>query len=219
MEEIILTTQDGVQIYADYYRGAIPNAPAVLLLHMMPATKKSWREFAGKLQSAGFRVLAIDFRGHGKSAFKNNHLMNYRNFTDTEHQQKIHDIEVAVKFLIDIKNPSSIFSVGASIGANLTAQYMAQHTRVRAGVLLSPGLDYHGVKPESFIEKLDEDQAIYIAASEDDKYSADSAKKLYNLAKINKKLKILPSGGHGTDIFTANPELMEEIIGWLKNIH
>ncbi|KKQ40019.1 MAG: hypothetical protein US71_C0016G0003 [Parcubacteria group bacterium GW2011_GWD2_38_12] len=219
MEEITLTTQDDVRLYADYYKSSTLNAPAVLLLHMMPETKESWREFAKKLREVGFQVLAIDFRGHGKSVFKNNHLMNYKNFTDTQHQQKIHDIEIAVKFLIDEKGPSSIFLVGASIGANLAIQYMANHTRIIAGAILSPGLDYRGVKPELFIKNLDEDQAIYLAASEDDKYSADSAKELYNLAKTAKKLKLLRNAGHGTDMFNANPDLMDEIIDWLRNIH
>jgi len=124
-----------------------------------------------------------------------------------------------VKFLIDEKGPSSIFLVGASIGANLAIQYMANHTRIIAGAILSPGLDYRGVKPELFIKNLDEDQAIYLAASEDDKYSADSAKELYNLAKTAKKLKLLRNAGHGTDMFNANPDLMDEIIDWLRNIH
>jgi len=69
MEEITLTTQDDVRLYADYYKSSTLNAPAVLLLHMMPETKESWREFAKKLREVGFQVLAIDFRGHGKSEF------------------------------------------------------------------------------------------------------------------------------------------------------
>lgn len=218
MEEIILTTSDGVQIHADYYKGDKSDAPAVLLLHMMPATKESWREFAKKLQRAGFQALAIDFRGHGKSVFKDNQSLNYKTFTDTEHRQKIHDIETAVDFLIKERTPPSIFLIGASIGANLTAQYMAQHTRIKGGALLSPGLNYHGVASDISIAKLGKDQMIYIVASKDDAYSAESAQKLYDIAKINKKIKILDSAGHGTNMFAANPELMDEIINWLKSL-
>lgn len=217
MEEIILTTSDGVQLYGDYYSSQKPNSSAVLLLHMMPATKESWREFSKKLQEAGFQALAIDFRGHGKSVFKNNHSIDYRRFTDTEHQQKIHDIETAVEFLIKEKNPPEIFLIGASIGANLIPIYMSEHKRITAGFLLSPGLDYHGVKPEEFINKMAADQSLYILASENDKYSTESAKKLYNIAKTKKELKILKNPSHGTDMFKSNPELMDEIVNQLKS--
>lgn len=220
MEEITLTTQDGVQLYADYYKGPTPNAPAVLLLHMMPATKESWREFATKLNEEGFRVLAIDFRGHGKSVFKNNHSINYRNFTSAEHQQKIHDIEEAIRFLVANKQPKAIFLIGASIGANLALQYMSQHSRIKAAVLLSPGINYHGVETEPAAKKLANDQRVFLAAGGDsDTYSTESAEKLYDLIKTEKKLKIVDNGGHGTDIFASEPSLMKEIIAWLEKIY
>lgn len=220
MEEITLTTQDGVQIHADYYKGPTLNAPAVLLLHMMPATKESWREFAKKLNEEGFRVLAIDFRGHGKSVFKNNHSINYHDFTSAEHQQKIHDIEEAINFLVTNKKPKAIFLVGASIGANLALKYMSQHSRIKAAVLLSPGINYHGVETEPAAKKLASDQRVFlVAGGNNDAYSTESAKKLYEIIKTEKKLEILENAGHGTDILKNEPSLMKEIIDWLEKIY
>lgn len=220
-EEIILTTKDGFQIFADYYRGQKPDSPGVALLHMMPATKESWRDFALKLQRAGFQALAIDFRGHGKSTMKDNEIFKYENFSDKEHQQKIRDVEEAIRFLINKNNPAPkmLFFVGASIGANLALQYMSQHTRIKGGVLLSPGLDYRGVRIEPLIKKIAADQSLFlVAGGAGDEYSTETVEKLHEMAACKKQLKIVKNGGHGTDIFSADLGLMDEIIEWLKNI-
>lgn len=220
MEEITLTTLDGVQIHGDFYKNAGLDNPAGLLLHMMPATKESWQKFTQKLIANKFHALAIDFRGHGKSILKNTNSIDYRRFSDTEHQQKINDIEAAFYFLKHNGIYSDkTFLAGASIGANLTVQYMSQHPEIKAGIILSPGLNYKGIQPEHFIKKISVNQSIFLIAAQDDEYSTESAQKLYGLAKCRKQIKILPSGGHGTDIFTAYPELIDEIINWLKNIY
>lgn len=222
MEEILLTTKDGVQLYADYYKGSKSDTPGVILLHMMPATKESWTNFALKLQLVGFQVLAIDFRGHGKSTIKDGETIDYKNFNDQEHRQKIHDIEEATRFLINKNNPAPkmLFFVGASIGANLSLQYMAEHTRIKGGVLLSPGLNYRGVETTLWAKKIADDQSIFLIASEnDDDYSADTSKKLMDILNCKKQIKILQNAGHGTNIFESHPEIMDETINWLKNIY
>lgn len=222
VEEIILTTKDGIRIYADYYKGQKPDSPGVVLLHMMPANKESWRDFALKLQAAGFQALAIDFRGHGKSTVKNGKVLDYRKFDDNQHQQKINDMEEAVRFLINKNNPAPkmLFFAGASIGANLALQYMSQHSRIKGGALLSPGFNYRGVETEQFIKKIADDQSLFfIAGGDNDEYSTETVKKLYEIATCKKKLKIVENGGHGTDLFIAEPALMEEVIEWMRNIY
>lgn len=44
-----------------------PHAPPIVLLHGWGCTAYAWRHFAGPLAAAGWRVLAIDQRGHGLS--------------------------------------------------------------------------------------------------------------------------------------------------------
>jgi alpha-beta hydrolase superfamily lysophospholipase len=57
-------TQDGGLIYAAVYG---KGDRAVVLAHGARFNKESWSEQARTLASAGFRVLALDFRGYGKS--------------------------------------------------------------------------------------------------------------------------------------------------------
>ena len=57
-------TSDGGVVYADEY-GA--GDQGVVLAHGGQFTKESWSEQAQALTNAGFRTLAIDFRGRGRS--------------------------------------------------------------------------------------------------------------------------------------------------------
>lgn len=226
MKQVKFLTKDGVEIHGLYTEAENKNATAVLLLHMMPAVKESWREFQEKLATVGFQSLAIDLRGHGESVFKNGKAIDYKNFTDAEQQEKIYDVEAAISFFkeqgIDMKN---ITLAGASIGANLALQYQVEHREIKASVLLSPGLDYRGLKTESLAENISEDQSVYLAGATQDSRSsgqscADMAETLFSLLKSkNKKLKIIEGKEHGTDLLVAYPKLIAEIIIWLEDIY
>jgi alpha/beta superfamily hydrolase len=63
-EQVSFPTQDGGLIYANLYG---KGDRGVVLAHGGRFTKESWEKQAQVLVKAGFRVLAIDFRGRGKS--------------------------------------------------------------------------------------------------------------------------------------------------------
>lgn len=218
METVTMTTEDGVEVVGDYYLAGTKNVSAVLLLHMMPATRKSWVEFAEKLNDAGFSALAIDLRGHGDSLNKSDGTyLNYKNFSNAEHQSSIHDVEASANFLKQ-KGATKIIVIGASIGANLALQYAAAHHDIRSAVLLSPGLDYRGVLTDHLPEQFQRGQAVYYVVSSEDSYAAESARTLYQETseEIKKEEKIFDQAGHGTDMFSHEPGFEDQIIAWLK---
>src|ERR1700694_1361071 len=57
-------TEDGGIVYADVYG---KGDKGIVLAHGGQFNKASWEKQAQTLASAGFRVLALDFRGYGKS--------------------------------------------------------------------------------------------------------------------------------------------------------
>jgi pimeloyl-ACP methyl ester carboxylesterase len=63
-EPVSFPTQDGGLIHADLYG---KGDRAVVLAHGGRFNKESWKKQAEALERAGFRVLAIDFRGYGQS--------------------------------------------------------------------------------------------------------------------------------------------------------
>ena len=64
-EQVSFPTQDGGLIYANVYG---KGDRGVVLAHGGRFTKESWEKQAQVLVKAGFRVLAIDFRGRGQSS-------------------------------------------------------------------------------------------------------------------------------------------------------
>ena len=63
-QRISFPTQDGGLVYADVYG---KSDRAVVLAHGGRFNKESWKDQAQALAKAGFRVLALDFRGYGQS--------------------------------------------------------------------------------------------------------------------------------------------------------
>ncbi len=211
MAKINFLTSDGVKIVGNWF-SAGDSTPAVLLIHMRPATKESWDDFAAKLNLAGFSALAIDLRGHGESVEQNGQQIDYKNLPVENHADCRLDIDSALEWL---KNQSAgdIFVIGGSIGANLAIDAMARHAEIKKGIALSPGLEYLGVTTDSEIKKVKNN--LLLIASKDDKYSYDSIKKLH---EINPKtdVKLYDDAGHANNMFIKYPELMDEIINWLK---
>lgn len=231
-EKIKLKTSDDYEIAGDLYAVAasdiaLPsqggraekNSPAIVLSHMLPAAKESWKDFAKKLNNAGFHCLAIDLRGHGESQ---DGPIGSREYSDQQHQSSIKDVEAAAGFFANMGiSMDKIIVAGASIGANLSLQFQSEHPEVKASVLLSPGLNYKGIEMERMAKNLGEEQSVFfVAGGENDEYSAETVFKLHNLAKTkNKQIKIFKSAGHGTDMFKEEPNLMDEIAEWLKSIY
>ena len=212
MEKITFKTKDGVTITGSYFKSLKKQAPVFLLLHMMPATKESWNEFAYIIQRNEYAALAIDLRGHGQSTDMNGIRLDYKEFKDEEHRNSMNDIVSAMEFLagqngIDM---SRIAIAGASIGANLALWQASIDKNVRLIMLLSPGLNYRGIMTDELAPRFK--GPVYILASEGDNKSADSSRKLAGIFPGETKLEILKGDLHGTNMF--NLEIMNDLLKW-----
>lgn len=214
MEKLTLTTSDSVSIAADYYEAE--GERFAILLHMMPATKESWEEFALELQKRGINSIAIDERGHGESAGGPN---GFKEFTDAEQASKIEDVHAAWKEL-DKRGAtkSNTVIIGASIGSNLAIVALGDQLGLSAGVALSPGLDYRSVMTESSVQALEGSQQLLIVTSREDEYSFLSSEKL---ATLNDRVEFWPQEGlgHGTTMFENDPALMNRVLDWIDSIY
>jgi dienelactone hydrolase len=213
--EVSFKTDDGFTIYGDFYQPENPNGKALILLHMLRTDKSHWTEFAQRLKERGYYVLAIDLRGHGKSLDKNGKKITWQEFSENDFKNMVLDVKAAKLFLIEKGiNSKSIGIIGASIGANTALNYAATDEEIRVIALLSPGLDYRGVKTEDAMKVYD--RPVFIAASKEDEPAASSSLKLYELALGKKELKMYENAGHGTKMF-GSTNLMDELINWLEN--
>ena len=219
MNKIFLTTKDNVKIAANLYEVENPIGWLVLV-HMMPATKESFNDLAQRLQNLGYESIAIDLRGHGESDKGPNGFLK---FSDSEHQKSILDLEAAVDYLIKNRKatPDKISFIGASIGANLSLQYISEHPEFKTVVLLSPGLNYRGIKTEPLVKNLKTGQKVFFVSAADDpnsKNNAEENQRLHDLVPngVEKRIKIYERGGHGTDILKNQLELTSLIIEFIK---
>ena len=119
-----ITTADGVQLY--YKDWGPKNGPVVTFSHGWPLNSDSWESQMIFLASKGYRVVAHDRRGHGRSSqpWDGNDMDHYA------------DDLAAVINTLDLKN---VTLVGFSTGGGEVARYIGRHGtgRVKKAVLVS----------------------------------------------------------------------------------
>ncbi|MBI4043679.1 MAG: alpha/beta hydrolase [Candidatus Diapherotrites archaeon] len=211
VKNVSFSTSDHVVIGATLFEPLTPTGKSVVLIPMMGHTRSTFNVFAQRLQEKGFRVLALDVRGHGESTQGDGKKISYQSFSSAQWNDAVKDIQAGQDFL----KAQKVFVVGASIGANLAALYAGQNPeRVQGLVLLSPGLDYKGVQPKPALESFE--GPVLVMASMEDAYSFDSSGELEASAAGPHAFVQLKNVGHGTNLFVANPDLMNTVIDWLE---
>ena len=202
-----LATTDGYTLSYTFYNAG-ENTPAIILLHALNGSKADWDAFAKELQANGYSSIAIDLRGNGQSSG------DLSSFTAEEYNGMVNDVAAAKEFLKKQKiDPLRIGIIGASIGANIGLKYAATDADIKGIILLSPGLDYQGVKTEDAMKSYG--RSLLIVASSTDQYSAKSSQTLYELSPSG-DLKFFKVAGHGTEMFNEFTNLDQIILGWLR---
>ncbi|RMG75641.1 MAG: alpha/beta fold hydrolase [Chloroflexi bacterium] len=209
VENVTVPAEDGLLLQASLYRPAEgQQLPGVLLLHMLGSSRQAWQEsgLPDKLAAQGYAVLALDMRGHGETGGERNWMLAEQ------------DVGVVWAYFTGLEwvDAEKTAVIGASIGANLALRFAASQPKVQAVVLLSPGLDYRGVTTLDALARYGS-RPLFIAASEEDGYAAESSMALAEQAGENGQLQMLAGAGHGTNMLTAEPELETAVMTWLNN--
>jgi pimeloyl-ACP methyl ester carboxylesterase len=192
--EVHFETEDGGRVYANLYG---EGAHAVVLAHGAVFNKESWQEQALRLAADGFQVLAIDFRGYGKST------------AGSRGQARELDVMAAVRYL-RAGGAEQVSVVGASMGGQASggASAASKAGEITRLILLAPPSI-----PEP--EKL-RGETLFIV-SEGDGLAA-SVRDQHARAPEPKRLVVLQGSAHAQHIFkTEQAEgLMALILDWLK---
>ena len=208
-QRVSFRTEDGVTIAASWYEPALRPAPAVILVHMLGRSRRDWEGLASRLAGAGIGALAIDLRGHGDSVY-------YGGSSAGDYSQMVRDVAAARRYLAtraDVRG-SSIGIAGASIGANLAALQAAADPAVASLALLSPSLDYRGLRIEAAVRKYGT-RPLLLVSSDDDPYARRSS---VELAKSGANREHLPlvGAGHGTQMLSRSYELPQTLVEWFR---
>jgi len=196
-------TEDGGVIFADVYG---TSDRAIVLAHGGRFNKESWAEQALTLVAAGFEVLAIDFRGYGKS-----HGPGDRDPMDAPLQ---FDVLAAVRYLHQ-NGAKTVSIIGGSMGGGAAGD---------ASIASKPGeidrLILLGAAPNGPAEKLKSPILIIVARDDTsgDGPRLPGIREKYEKAPQPKELIVLDGSAHAQYMFQTEQgkRVMQEILRFLS---
>ena len=217
----MLRTGDGLTLAATLHRPDRPGPPGLILVHRYGAGQASWDAFAETLRQAGIMSIAFDLRGHGGSRTGGDGKpLDYRQVQSgfDGWSAALADLSAAGAALVAAgANPKNLGVVGEELGASLALKHTLADPSMQAVVMLSPGLDLHGLSVEEDIRRL-KDCPVLIVTSENEAYSATSSAALKAAAPGYSEIQHYSGASLGTDIFAFHPNAMNQIIDWLRPI-
>ena len=206
-ERVSFPTQDGGLVYADMYG---EGEHGVVLAHGGRFNKASWEKQAWILAKAGFRVLAIDFRGYGQSRGPGQ--------ADPLSAPLHFDVLAAVRYLRKT-GTKTVSVVGGSMGGEAAgdASIHAKPGEIDRLVFLASLASLAGGPPEKL-----KGRKLFIVSRVDTR--GDGVVRLvkireqYEKAPGPKELVILDGSAHAQFIFQTDQgeRLMREILRFLS---
>jgi dienelactone hydrolase len=208
-QRVTIRAEDGVSLAATWYEPGARPAPAVILVHMLHRSRHDWDSVAARLASDGIGALTIDLRGHGESTG------SLQGGEAPDYTALGRDIAAARRYLLSRPDvlQSRVGIAGASLGANLAVLEAAANPAIASIALLSPSLDYRGVRIEAAMRKYGARPALLIA-SDDDPYAVRSGKDLQKAGGGTREVHVLNRAGHGTVMLGHHPDLARTLVDW-----
>lgn len=186
-------------------------AVGVVLSHMLPADQRSWWEFAAKLADEGYMALTYDFRGYCPGGVGG----------CSEGERDVgriwQDVEAAIGFLRS-EGATTIVLMGASMGGTASLVVAAEpDVSVAAVVSLSSPVSIDGLAATPEVLARVTAAKLYLAGLSD-ATAAEAAEQMYARSPQPKRVEILTTGDHGTDLLEGSQSgiVQTMILGYLE---
>jgi len=211
---VTLQAADGTKLAATYYSADEKPGPGILLCHQCNRDRSSWNELAEKLARAGFHVLTVDYRGFGQSGGP-----RHGDLPAAERDRVVRDVwprDLDVAFAYLRARPgvtATLGAGGASCGVNNSIKLSKRHPEIRSLVLLSGGTDRSSRR-----QLKDKSTLPLLIAAADDDGNVVQYMEWIDAASGNPTNRFVEykTGGHGSEMFKAHPELQGEIVAWYE---
>ena len=238
MREIRLITDDNVKIAVNGYFSSKDEVVIVAPGWCMTKDSGAFRQIS-EMFASEYDVLALDFRGHGKSG-------GFFTFASKE----LLDLDVVVKYA-KTQGYSKIHLAGFSLGAGLTLIYASQNSNIDKVISVSPYTDFYKIenhmwkkeawaetfkkfelmrflsirpdiiprkkiKPVDIIKEV-KSPTLFVAGEKDPTVFPWHTEELYKNAECEKEFKLYENGIHAEDLFLYFKEDFSKMcLDWLK---
>ena len=209
-QAVTFTAQDGVELAGRIF-GPEGATAGVVLAHMLPADQSSWFEFADRLGGLGYRALTFDFRGYCPGG-----VAGCSKGTKTVAEID-RDVAGAVRYL-KMQGVRRIGLVGASMGGTASLVVASQpDDAVDAVVTLSAPASIDGLMAGPDVLQAIAAAKLFLAGN-GDAAAAQSAQMFYDESTAPKRVELLTTSDHGTDMLEGNQAEIARnlIVGWLE---
>jgi dienelactone hydrolase len=198
--EVTFQAADGRTVTGYLAEAGTRPSPAVVLVPMLGRPKDDWEAIAQRLADANVTALAVD-AGSSQLA------------VDPEAAAALsRDVNAAVTYLAST-GATSIGVAGASFGATVAVLAAANDARIRAIALVSPSLDYRGIRMEGALRQFGDRPALLLASLEDP-YAARSVKELAQAGPGPRELRWSEVPAHGTVLLSRDADLVRSLVEW-----
>jgi dienelactone hydrolase len=197
--------EDGRTINGIVFEPSQRPAPAVVLVPMLGRSKDDWDAVGQRLADANILALAIDLPAQ----------------SDADGAKALSgwsaDVRAAVSYLGSRQEvrPTAIGIAGASLGASLGALAAAELPAVHALALVSPALDYRGVRIEAAMKQYGGRPALLVASSHDP-YAVRTIRDLAKDPPGTRETRFSDAAAHGTILLMRDPDLVRALVEWFQ---
>jgi dienelactone hydrolase len=201
---VAFRADDGRTINAVVFEPSQRPGPAVVLVPMLGRPKDDWNAIGQRLADAGTLAVAIDLPALSDPG-DSKVLASWNG-----------DVRAAVAYLTsrpDVR-AGSIGVVGASLGASLAALEASADPAVRALVLVSPALEYRGVRIDGAMKEYGGRPALLIASNHDP-YAARTTHDLAKDAPGPRDTRFSDVAAHGTILLARDADMARMLVEWL----
>jgi pimeloyl-ACP methyl ester carboxylesterase len=209
-QPVSFSTDDGLVLEGRVFApDGGPTARGVVLAHMLPADQTSWWPEAIRLSARGYTVLTFNFRGYcpgGEAGCSGG---------ERAPDAAPIDLASAVTHLRSL-GVSRVGMIGASMGGTAGLVVAASDPKIAAMITLSAPASVGGLSAGPEVLAGVEAASLFIAGTGDGS-AATAAQDFYNQAGQPKRLEIVASDDHGTEMLagSAGGRIRDLIDLWL----
>jgi dienelactone hydrolase len=221
--ELVLTTDAGMALKADYFQSAKDSNRGVLMLHQCNYNRTMYDDIGEQLAQKGIHALSLDFRGFGESVTEEFDVEKIQALPQEKRREAWQamaaywpeDVQLAYDYLSSkVSGDGVVGVIGASCGG-AQAITLAESSPIKVISFFSSGQRDENIKR---YENTLADKPTLIIASEGDGGTYTSAQKLFIAAKHGKSKFISYKGeDHGYPLLDRDTHLTSNIVNWFDS--